>query len=109
MFSTQKIAFPLVNIYDVISLFAADLEESKISMWGKGLNTFLPIKVDKVKIKKRAGAVWNTIYIVSFKWTVGYIEVQFSSLSFPYTTSRTGWDRMSQPVRLLLSNLNFKT
>ena len=34
----QKIVFsPFVNIYDIISLFAAELEEPKISMWGKEL------------------------------------------------------------------------
>ena len=33
----QKIVSPLVNIYDIISLFAAELEEPKISMWRKGL------------------------------------------------------------------------
>ena len=29
---------PFVNIYDIISLFASELEEPKIGMWGKGLN-----------------------------------------------------------------------
>ena len=33
----QKILSPLVNIYDIISLFASELEESKIGIWGKGL------------------------------------------------------------------------
>ena len=33
----QKIVYPFINTYDVISLFATDLEESKIDMWGKGL------------------------------------------------------------------------
>ena len=33
----QKIVSPFVNIYDIISLFAAELEEPKIGMWGKGL------------------------------------------------------------------------
>ena len=28
----QKIVFPFVNTYDIISLFAAEFEESKISM-----------------------------------------------------------------------------
>ena len=40
MFSTQSqipIVSPFVNIYDIISLFAADLEEPEIGMWGKGL------------------------------------------------------------------------
>ena len=33
----QKIISPFVNIYDIISLFAAELEEPKIGMWDKGL------------------------------------------------------------------------
>ena len=33
----QKIVFPFVNIFDIISLLAAELEEPKIGMWGKGL------------------------------------------------------------------------
>ena len=34
----QKIVSPFVNIFDIISLFAAELEGPKIDMWGKGLN-----------------------------------------------------------------------
>ena len=38
MFSTQtENIFPFVKILDIISLFAAELEEPKIGMWGKGL------------------------------------------------------------------------
>ena len=33
----KKIVSPFVNIDDIISFFAAELEEPKISMWGKGL------------------------------------------------------------------------
>ena len=33
----QRILSPLVNSYDIISLFAAELEEPKIGMGGKGL------------------------------------------------------------------------
>ena len=33
----QKIVSPFVNIFDIISLFAAELEEQKIGMWDKGL------------------------------------------------------------------------
>ena len=29
---------PLVNIFDIITLFAAKLEEPKIGVWGKGIN-----------------------------------------------------------------------
>ena len=39
MFSTQsenRIP-PFVNIFDIISLFAAEMEKPKIGMWGKGL------------------------------------------------------------------------
>ena len=39
MFSThQKIVSPFVNIFDIISLIAAQLEEPKIGTWGNGLN-----------------------------------------------------------------------
>ena len=37
MFSTQIIVSPFVHIFDIISSFAAELEEPKICMWGKGL------------------------------------------------------------------------
>ena len=36
----QKIVLPFLNIYDIISLFAAELEELKIGIWGKGLIAF---------------------------------------------------------------------
>ena len=32
-----KIVSPFVNIYDIISSFAAELEKPKIGMWGKEL------------------------------------------------------------------------
>ena len=35
----QKIVAQFVNIFDIISLFAAELEEPKIGMWGKGLKS----------------------------------------------------------------------
>ena len=38
----QKILSPFVNIYDIISLFAAELEEGKIVVWGKGLRYLSP-------------------------------------------------------------------
>ena len=38
MFSTQSENHTqFVHIFDIISLFAAELEEPKIGMWGKGL------------------------------------------------------------------------
>ena len=37
----QKIVSPFVNINDNISLFAAELEEPKIGICGKGLSTVL--------------------------------------------------------------------
>ena len=36
----QKIVSPFVNIFDIISLFAAELEEPEIGMWGKELNFY---------------------------------------------------------------------
>ena len=38
-YSIRKIVFPFVNIFDIISLFAAELEEPKIGIWGKELMT----------------------------------------------------------------------
>ena len=35
---SQIIISPLVNIFDIISLFAVELEEPKIGIWGEGLN-----------------------------------------------------------------------
>ena len=37
----QKIEFLFVNIFDIISLFTAEMEEPKIGMWGKGLKSLL--------------------------------------------------------------------
>ena len=37
----HKIVSPFVNIYDIISLYAAELEEPKIVKWGKGLKELL--------------------------------------------------------------------
>ena len=36
----QKIVSPSVNIFDIISLFAAELEEPKIGIRGKGLTCY---------------------------------------------------------------------
>ena len=36
----QKIVSPLVNIFDIISFVAAELEEPKIGLRGKGLNLY---------------------------------------------------------------------
>ena len=36
----QKIVSPFVNIFDIISLFAAELEETKISISGKRLTLY---------------------------------------------------------------------
>ena len=38
---SQKIVSPFVNIFDIISLFAAELEEPKIGIQGKGLSTLI--------------------------------------------------------------------
>ena len=37
----QEIVSPFINIFDIISLFAAEFEESKIAISGKGLMIFL--------------------------------------------------------------------
>ena len=38
--SNQKIISPFVNIYDIISLFTAELEEPKIGISGEGFKVF---------------------------------------------------------------------
>ena len=45
MFSThQIIVSPFVHIFDIISLFAAEMEEPKIGILGKGLTLSLQNK-----------------------------------------------------------------
>ena len=41
----QIIVSPFVNIFDIISLFAAELQEPKIGMSGKGLDSNLIIRI----------------------------------------------------------------
>ena len=36
---------PYVNDYDIISLFAAEMEEPKIGMWGKGIMHYTESKM----------------------------------------------------------------
>ena len=52
----QKIVSPFVNIFDIISLFAAELEEPKIGISSKRLKKLakmLTIGLNKGKKKKR--------------------------------------------------------
>ena len=46
----QIIVSPFVNIFDIISLFAAELEEPKIGISGKGLRKTLRKKPFKIYI-----------------------------------------------------------
>ena len=49
MFSTQlDNCTPFVHIFDIMFLFAAELEEPKISIWGKVLTCPRQISVDSV-------------------------------------------------------------
>ena len=51
MFSTQsEICILICQYFDIKSLFAAELEEPKIGMWGEGLNCFGSITL--------AGILW---------------------------------------------------
>ena len=36
----QEIVFPFLNIFNIISLFAAELQEPKTGMWGKDLKVW---------------------------------------------------------------------
>ena len=47
----QNIVSSFVIIYDIISLFAAELEEPKIGMWGKGLRLDHTELTDKFRMK----------------------------------------------------------
>ena len=40
----QIIVSPFVNIFDIISLFAAEFDEPRIGISGKGLNNYLSIQ-----------------------------------------------------------------
>ena len=42
----QKIVSPFVNIFDIISLFAAEMEEPKIGIWGKGLRIHWSLRTE---------------------------------------------------------------
>ena len=44
----QKLVSPFVNIYDIISLLATELEEPKIGILGKGLNSFFFFSIIQV-------------------------------------------------------------
>ena len=37
---SQIIVSPIVNFFDIISLFAAEFEETKIGIWDKGLTRY---------------------------------------------------------------------
>ena len=45
----QKVVFSFVSIYDILSLFATELEEPKIGMQGKGLTLHA----------SKFGYIWN--------------------------------------------------
>ena len=48
----QVIVSPFVHIFDIISLFAAELEEPKIGIWGKGLSP-LPHNPNLTKLRRK--------------------------------------------------------
>ena len=47
----QKIISPFVNIFDIVSLLAAELEEPKIGMSGKGSTVSYKLNTVALKIK----------------------------------------------------------
>ena len=55
----QKIVSPFVNIFDIISLFAAESEETKISMWGKGSIKLSKAHKKKNVMNKGLGSTWT--------------------------------------------------
>ena len=48
----QEIVSPYVNIFDIISLFAAELEEPKIGMWGKVLSHIMAARAPTIAFLK---------------------------------------------------------
>ena len=51
MFSTQSDnCTPFVHIFDITFLFAAELEEPKIGIRGKGLKTILLLQFEKLSL-----------------------------------------------------------
>ena len=47
----QITVYPFVPIFDIISLFVAELEKPKIAIWSKGLNAFAYDNVHVAPIK----------------------------------------------------------
>ena len=62
----QKIVYPLVNIFDIISLFASELEEAKIGLSDKGLSLYETTILDQFKIKAFADDNLNIALTTEF-------------------------------------------
>ena len=61
----QIIVSPFVHIYDIISLFAAELEDPKIGIWGKGLMMTFRIPREMVAIKFLGGNWWKNMHQIN--------------------------------------------
>ena len=64
----QVIVFPLFHIFDIISLFAAELEEPKIGISDKGLRLTLKQNLIYLVFKKGAAyklSTWHMVDIVT--------------------------------------------
>ena len=61
----QIIVSPIVHIFDIISLFAAELEEPKIGMWGKGLTFYHTVPLKNKPFWKKLGekVCSSTMYV----------------------------------------------
>ena len=66
----QKIVSPFVNIHDIISLFAAELEKPKIGMSDKGLYLF----------KKKKTTILNTFKLFSILMSLTWTALKFFSV-----------------------------
>ena len=68
MFSTQSDnCSQFVHIFDIIFSFAAELEEPKIGIWGKGLK----------EQKKRFLNGWHAAFYISWSWPIGQHVLPF--------------------------------
>ena len=58
----QKIVSPFLNISDILSSFAAELEELKIGIWGKGLS-FGWKKKEPQKLDQGLQITWENVHL----------------------------------------------
>ena len=66
----QIIVCPFVHIFDVISLFAAELEDPKIGIWGKGLILWNTIIMSKFIHINKTLNIWRYFPLMTSNQTI---------------------------------------